>query len=351
MIQLGYTVPKEVMFLDHQYVSSTTRSLRNHFSLIRDKIMSRAVFKQGEYALDIGGNDGTFLSLFKDKGVGVLNVDSGHLQARLSEAAGVPCVNKFFNETTAREIRDAKGPARIVHGSGIFFHLEELHSAFRGIKQLLAPDGLLVAEFIYLPEMVRNTAFDQIYHEHLLYYTLHSFNNVLGRHGLAIHDAELVPIHGGSCIAYIKHAQSAAPTPALSTLLDAERMYNDIAPYQQFAENTMHLRDKLVAMVADIRGRGLTIQALGAPVKGSTILNYCKFTERDIDCAVEINEHKCNTYYPGTMIPVYHQKSVGPPDVYLLLAWNFKDEILPKLGDFRKSGGKILVPIPEPELL
>jgi len=353
MVQLGYTVPKEVMFVDHQYVSGTTRSLRNHFHEVSRRIVSRIALGPDDYVLDIGGNDGTFLSRFKDQSCGLLNVDSGKLQAGLSEAGGVPCWSAFFNQETAREILAEKGPARVIHASGILFHLEELHSAFDGIKQLLDPSGLLVAEFIYLPEMVRKTAFDQIYHEHLLYYTLHSFEGLLRRHGLAICDVELFPIHGGSCVAYISHAERAAPTKAVLDLVKAEKAarFDTAVPYRTFAKRAAHLRDELTALVRELRGAGRSIQALGAPVKGTTILNYCGLTHLDIDCAVELNSHKCQTYYPGTRIPVYHQDSVAPPDVYLLLAWNFKDEILAHLEDFRAAGGQILVPIPRPEII
>ena len=103
--------------------------------------------------------------------------------------------------------------------------------------------------------------------------------------------------------------------------------------------------------VRNLRTAGQRIQALGAPVKGSTIINYCGLTDADIECAVEINEFKVGTYYPGTRIPVRHQDAVPPPDVYLLLAWNFKDEILAKLGTFRGAGGKVLIPIPAVQIV
>ena len=104
-------------------------------------------------------------------------------------------------------------------------------------------------------------------------------------------------------------------------------------------------------MIKDLRAQGKRIQALGAPVKGSTIINYCKLTSEDIECGVEINPHKFDTYFPGTKIPVYDQNSMPEPDVYLLLAWNFKEEILPKLRSFRDQGGQILVPVPTPILI
>jgi len=353
MAQIGYTVPKEVMFLQHNYVSGTTRQLRAHFESVGQDILGRVAMDRGDYIVDIGGNDGTFLVPLRDRGVNVLNIESAGLQAEISHRKGLRTVNAFFNEQTALEVREKYGPARVIHGAGVLFHLEELHSAFAGIKALLHPQGTLVAEFIYLPTMIESNAFDQIYHEHLVYYTLRSFGELLRRHGLRIADASLRPIHGGSCVAWIEHEDRASETAAVAELRrrEDENGFGDLDVYRRFSQRVADLRTSLVDAVRALRRDGKRIQALGAPVKGSTIINYCGLTEDDIECAVEINEFKIGTHYPGTRIPVRYQDAVPPPDVYLLLAWNFKDEILGKLAAFRERGGRVLVPIPTPELI
>jgi len=353
LAQIDFTIPKEKMFVNHSYMSGTTRALKSHFNDIGKKIIERVNLKSEDYILDIGGNDGTFLEFFKDKGICVLNVDSGVRQAQICNAKNIPCLNNFFNKDQAIKIIEDKGVAKIIHGSGIFFHLEELQSVFAGVKLLLSPDGILVAEFIYLPEMLLNCAYDQIYHEHLLYYSLFSFQNILNQFELEIFDVELKPIHGGSCIAYITHKGRESKSPRLLRLEKKELVngIDKIETYFEFAERAEVNRKILRDTVRSIKQKGLSIMALGAPVKGSTIINYCKLTTKEIDCGVEINPHKFNTYFPGTKIPVYDQNQTLIPDVYLLLAWNFKDEILSKLVDFRKNGGKVLLPIPKPEII
>ncbi|OGG93479.1 MAG: hypothetical protein A2527_01705 [Candidatus Lambdaproteobacteria bacterium RIFOXYD2_FULL_50_16] len=353
MVQIGYTVPKELMFTSHNYVSGTTRSLKIHFEKIGEDILKRAAFGPTDYILDIGGNDGTFLEYFHRLGKRVLNVDSGVKQAKLSNDKGIECRNQFFNLESAQAILAERGQALVIHGSGVFFHLEELHSVFEGIKVLLAPKGMVVAEFIYLPEMVHNNAFDQIYHEHLLYYSLKSFGYLLAQHGLEIYDAQLMPIHGGSCIAYIGHQGGHAKTEALAAMIQAEQAgkFDQVETYLEFAKRVATLKNQMTEMIEGLKAEGKSIQALGAPVKGSTIINYCGLDESVIDCAVEINPMKCGTYVPGTRIPVYHQDQTPAPDVYLMLSWNFKTEILEKLKDFRANGGQVLMPIPHPELI
>lgn len=350
MVQLGHTVPKETMFVDHAYLSGTTQSLKKHFVEIGEEILLREPLKKNDLVLDIGGNDGTFLKFFHDKDIRTLNIDSGKIQAEKCRENGIECLNTFFNTSSAKQILEQYGPAKIIHGSGILFHLEELHSAFEGIRDILATDGVLVAEFIYLPEMVKNCAYDQIYHEHLLYYSLHSFSRLLEQFNLEFHDAYLAPIHGGSCIAFISAKGTRTKSTRLleMTALEEREGFDKFEVYAEFAKKVNQAKHDLNSMIKKFKSEGASIQALGAPVKGSTLINYCGLTHNELDCAVEINDYKCNTYYPGTQIPVYHERDVKVPDVYLLLSWNFKDEILARMKSFFNSGGKVIVPIPTP---
>ena len=354
MLQLDYAIPKEEMFVKHTYLSGTTSSLRKHFLEVTNYALTQINLEKNNYILDIGGNDGTFLEHFKEMGQSVLNVDSGLLQAEKCKEKGIPCLNNFFNKELADQILSDYGYASVIHGSGIFFHLEELHSVFSGIRKLLDPNnGLLIAEFIYLPDMIENVAYDQIYHEHLLYYSLSTFQNLLDIYDLEIVDAIRKPIHGGSCIAFVRHKGKFEKSKKLNELLkyEEEKRFNSIDIYLDFAKKVKHNREILKNILSDIRSQGKTIIALGAPVKGSTLINYCNLTTNEIDCGVEINPHKCGTYYPGTSIPVFHQDDVAPPDYFLLLSWNFKAEILSKIKPILNNGTKVIVPIPYPQVL
>ena len=263
-------------------------------------------------------------------------------------------MNRFFNEQSAGQIVERKGQARVVHGANVLFHVEELHSVFSGIKKVMTSDGRLVAEFVYLPTILENNTFDQIYHEHLLYYSLHSFDRLLATHDMKLVDVYSAPIHGGSCVAYAAHAEeSVAVSQRLTAMLAEERRMGveSMSIYLDFPRRVGGFRKKLLSIIDTLRAEGQSIQALGAPVKGSTIVNYCGLDSDRIDCAVEVNELKVGAYIPGTTIPVRHQNDTAWPDVYLLLSWNFKDEILEKFSDFRDRGGRFIAPFPEPCLI
>ncbi len=353
MVQLNYTVPKEKMFMNHSYLSGTTKTLQLHFVNVGKQFEVKFPYLKKSKILDVGGNDGTFLKFFKDNDYTVVNVDSGVLQSDLARSNGITTYNAFFNETSAQKILKDYGKFKAIHGSGIFFHLEELHSAFQGLKMLLDVDGVLIAEFIYLPEMMRKVAYDQIYHEHLLYYSLTTFNRLLSMFGLEVFDVHFAPIHGGTCIAYAGHPDQYSKTDALVTALKDEES-SGILTYNKMKEFEVQIKRNGVTLkniVSDIKKEGKTIYCLGAPVKGTTLLHFSQLSEKEISYATEVNEHKCGTYYPGTKIPVVLQGSVPEPDYYLLLAWNFQEEILPRLENFRKNGGKVIIPVPEARVI
>ncbi len=203
MVQIDHTIPKESMFSDYPYVSGTTKTLPEHFRQTSARIAAACGLGSQDLVVDIGSNDGTWLKQYATYGCRALGVEAAANVARMAQDDGVQTWNRFFNEACASDILAAFGSAKVVTAAGVFFHLEELHSVVRGIAALLAADGVFVVQAIYLGGMVENTAFDQIYHEHLCYYTLRSLSALLERHGLEVFEASLVPIHGGTIEAYV----------------------------------------------------------------------------------------------------------------------------------------------------
>ncbi|HEY6170465.1 MAG TPA: methyltransferase domain-containing protein, partial [Verrucomicrobiae bacterium] len=185
--QLDFTVKKEVMFSDHTYLSGVTRSLGEHFRRVAEEIDER-FFKNtaGKAVLDIGSNDGTQLKHFQTLGWEVLGVESSKRISQMANAAGVPTLNEYFNLAVVRRLGRK---FHAIHAAGVFFHLEELHSVTEGIREALHENGVFAVQFLYMKRIVENLAFDQIYHEHLLYYNLATIEKLLNRHGLAMFDA------------------------------------------------------------------------------------------------------------------------------------------------------------------
>ena len=344
--QLDHTVAKEVMFADHTYLSGITQTLSDHFAATARAVDAR--FGGGwrrKSILDIGSNDGTQLKHYQALGYDVLGVESSRLPAERAVAAGIPTARAFFNLDLARSL-DRRFD--VINAAGVFFHLEELHSAAEGIRHCLADDGVFVVQFLYMRQIVRNLAFDQIYHEHLLYYTLATLSTLLRRHGLRLFDATLTPIHGGSIVAYVGKAPGPPPSPGLQELLGAEERdgSNTLESYRRFAARIEDLKRDNLSLLAARKAAGKRIYGFGAPVKGNTLLNYFGIGTETLDCLVERNELRRGLFSPGRHIPIRLESELAePPDVYYVLAWNFRDEILRRNRELVARGVEFLFPI------
>jgi 2-polyprenyl-3-methyl-5-hydroxy-6-metoxy-1,4-benzoquinol methylase len=336
------------MFSDYPYVSGTTRTLVQHFKDTAARLVATYGLKPGDRVVDIGSNDGSWLAQYAPFGLTALGVEAASNVADIAIANGIPTLNRFFNEETAQDILAQHGPAELVTAAGVFFHLEELHSVVRGIHRLIGDDGVFVVQAIYLGGMVENLAFDQIYHEHLCYYTLRSLEALFTRHGLAAFDVRLVPIHGGTIEVHVARTGTREATPAIAAFREAERAkgFGEFATYQHFGARVWRLRDQLLALLRDMRGKGLSIYAFGAPAKGATLLNTFGIGPDLVQKAVEKNPMKVGKAIPGCRIPIVGE-DVAPPDAYLMLAWNFLDEFLAREKPYLDGGGRFIVPVPE----
>jgi SAM-dependent methyltransferase len=349
MVQIDYTIPKESMFSNYPYVSGTTKTLPSHFADTSRRLVEAYGVKPGSLVVDIGSNDGTWLKQYAPFDLRVLGVEPASNVADLANAAGVNTWNRFFNEETADLILEKEGKADLVTAAGVFFHLEELHSVCDGIKKLLADDGVFCVQAIYLGGMIENTAFDQIYHEHLCYYTLRSLQELLGRHGLEVFDISVVSVHGGSLEAHVGHAGRRPVGQAVKAMAQDElaKGYGEFATYQRFADNVWRLRDDLVALLKTYSAEGKSVYCYGAPAKGATLLNSFGIGADLVELAVEKSPLKFNHMIPGVRIPIVDEATVPRPDAYLVLSWNFLDEFLLKERDYLANGGEFIVPVPE----
>lgn len=344
--QLDYTVPKEIMFGDHTYLSGVTRSLSEHFRGIAAEADGR-FFRgvPGRSVLDIGSNDGTQLRHFQALGYDVLGVESSRGTAKIAAGAGVPTLNKFFNLETARGIGRK---FHLINAAGVFFHLEELHSVTDGIKAALREDGVFIVQFLYMKSIMENLAFDQIYHEHLLYYNLNTIKTLLERHGLEMFDAYLAPIHGGSIVGFVSHKGARAPSERLLAMRRAEEEQgsNTLKAYRDFSVRIEKAREDNLAYLRRAKAGGRKVWGFGAPVKGNTMLNYFGVGPDLIECLVEKNPLRRGLYSPGMHIPVLIESELASaPDIYYVFAWNFKKEILANNRALIEKGVEFYFPV------
>ena len=352
LLQLDHTVPKETMFADHCYLSGMTKTLIDHFYEVAEENVKQFDIKANDLVVDIGGNDGSQLLQYRKAGAeNVLNVECAARVSEISRQKGINTITEYFNRDCAEEHIGEKS-VKLYNASGVFFHLEELHSVIDGIKFSLKDDGVLIVQFMYAGTMIEKLNFDTIYHEHLCYYTLQSLNNLLAPYDLKIFDAYYSEIHSGSIIAKITHVDGSfdVETERYLELLGRDQKYT-IEAFKEFAKVIEAQRDQLKDTLEGFKAEGKTIYAYGAPAKGNTLLNYFGIDNTLVDKAVEINEMKIGNYLPQSHIPITLEDKNDLPNYYLLLSHNFADEIIKKNQDIIEQGVKFIIPFPHVEIV
>jgi hypothetical protein len=353
LLQLDYTVPKETMFKNHTYVSSTTKTLKNHFLELAIENKNQFKLTNDDLILDIGGNDGTQLLQYKSIGLeNVLNVESADNIADISVKSGIKTINDFFNEDIVDKKIGLK-TVSLINASGVFFHLEEIHSVIKGIVKCLKDNGVFVVQFMYAGTMVEKLNFDGIYHEHLCYYTLNSLKNLLEPYGLKIFDSYYSEIHSGSIIAKVcKKSANFELTERHKKTIENDKKYNKNS-FLEFAKIIESKKNNLKELLTKIKkdNPNSKIYAYGAPAKGNTLLNYFKIDKNLIDKCVEVNDLKIGLFLPKSHIPIVKETVEDIPDYYLLLSHNFTDEIIKKNKPLIEKGVKFIIPFPEIQII
>lgn len=331
-VQLDYFVKKEVMFLNHEYLSGLNIELKKHFKKIAEKIKKK---KRSGNILDIGSNDGTFLNCFNQQYNKFGFEPCKHITV---ENKNIKTIRKFFSYSEAKKL---KNNFDIIHASGVFFHLEELHSVTKGIKKLLKRKGEFIIQFIYLKDLIKKAHFDQIYHEHLIYYTIGSLNKILNIYDLQIFDIYKSCIHGGSLIAHVCHKGVWKLTARYKKLKTKDIEFENKFDHEVLNfHKKIELRKKIINTIIASKKIDGRIVALGAPAKATTLLKIFNLTKKKIDFALEVNPKKIGCNIPGTDIPVIDENSYKykKNDIFFALTWNFIDSIKKKLTKkFKKN--------------
>ena len=156
--------------------------------------------------------------------------------AQMATRQGIQTWTEFFDEALAERVRAMFGSADVILGANVICHLPNLRSVLAGIRLLLKETGIFVFEEPYLPEIIRNTAYDQIYDEHIFYFSATSLQNALNRHGLEIVDLIPQDVHGGSMRYVTGLTGSNVVAPVVEATLHQERALglSSYKTYQEF---------------------------------------------------------------------------------------------------------------------
>jgi SAM-dependent methyltransferase len=356
LLQITESVDPELLFGEYAYFSSYSTTMLEHAAELAARLVRERGLDGDSLAMEIASNDGYLLQHYVRAGIPVLGIDPARNVVEAAARRGVETMCAFFGEDLARELTAGGRRAAVLHANNVLAHVPDVNGVVAGIAHVLADDSIAVVETPYVRDLVDRTEFDTVYHEHLFYYSLTALERLFARNGLRIVDVDRLDIHGGSLRVLAVRVDSPEESrPAVRALLDEEEELGIAATsyFEDFAGRVETLRGELWDMLQGLKAQGHRVAAYGAAAKGATLLNCFGIGADVLDFVADRNEHKQGLYMPGVRLPIVapeHLLEAMPAEV-LLLAWNFAGEILSQQEEYRRRGGRFIVPIPRPRLV
>jgi SAM-dependent methyltransferase len=331
------TAPAERYFALHNYsyTSSNSAFARRHWTDYATVVAKTVRLPAKSRIVEVGSNDGFLAAQFQRHGFDVLGIDASPYMANLAKRRRVRTTVGLFGEAFAGEVRATHGRAALIVANNVFNHADAPHDFVAGVVALLRPGGWFVFEQPYWLTSVRSERLDQVYHEHVSYFTVTSAARLLARHGFGIVDAEEVDYHGGSLRIYARRLPGTTPRARVGALIEQERRAGlfDRKTYRTLMVRALHRRNAFLERLYQLKQAGHPIIAVGAPAKGNTFLNFYRLDKSVIDYVTDSSPHKQGKYTPLTRIPIVGDeifKRLRAP-VALVLSWNLAETLRPKL--------------------
>ena len=326
--QLSYVVNPKKLFSNYLYTSSTSKTFANHFDKATSNYIKKLKLKKKSLIIDIGSNDGIALKPFINRGyLNIIGVEPAKNLADLANKNGIKTINDFFNKEIIKKI---KKKADLILASNVFAHSDKIDDIVKTIDTLLKPDGTFIIEIQYLIDTLKDCTFDNIYHEHVNYWCLHSLQRYFRKFNFEVYDAEKIDTHGGSLRVFIKKNNKIVKKNYTINKILKEEIKFGIFNYKTleiFRDKIELIKNNIVKNFIKLKNNNTVIVGFGAPAKATTAINYFGI-EKFFNYVIEDNNLKHNKYIPGTKIKIISKDNLkNKVDYLIVLAWNFFNEI------------------------
>jgi NDP-4-keto-2,6-dideoxyhexose 3-C-methyltransferase len=346
LVQLAHTAPPDWLYRNFWYKSGITQTMRDVLKGIADKATDIAQLQSGDYVCDIGANDGTLLR-FYDKSFARLGFEPALNLSEEARGGGNVIFPDYFHAIDGME-----NSVKVITAVAMFYDLDDPMNFLHDVRTMLHHDGVFVIQMNYLLTMLQDTAFDNIGHEHLCYYSLTSLIPMLHRAGLHVEKVSLNDVNGGSIQFWCRKGMGREPNDDIATLmaLEGEMGLDTLEPYAKFAERVEVTGNQIRIRLAQYPPEKIYI--CGASTRGSTILQTYGINFARVAGAGERDPRKIGMVMAGTWIPVVAEEEARKKaDIQLVLPYHFKKEIVERESAYLERGGKLLFPLPVPTVV
>lgn len=317
--------------VDYSYTSSNSTFSRTHWESYAKEIGHSLKLTPRSLVVEVGSNDGYLAEQFILQGNRVIGVDPSPYMAELAAQRNVNTITGLFDSSIAQAILKDQGKADLVIANNVFNHADNPLDFTNAVATLLASTGSFVFEQPYWLTSIQSGNFDQIYHEHVSYFTVKSAAALLKRAGLVIVSASVVNYHGGSLRIIAQRDETAREASEVRTMILQEESAGLFDPemYRTFMHQKLVQRARFLQKIHQIKEQGHPIIAVGAAAKGNTFLNFYKLDHTLLDYVTDSSPHKQWKYTPATRIPIVGDEIFSRYEkVYaLILSWNIAAQL------------------------
>ncbi|HEX8755251.1 MAG TPA: class I SAM-dependent methyltransferase [Steroidobacteraceae bacterium] len=354
LVQILETVPPERLFgSDYPYFSSFTDALLQHSASNVEARIEERRLDGTSLVVELASNDGYLLQYYRARGIPVLGIDPAPGPVAAARARGVETLQAFFGRELAMRLAAEGRLADVIHANNVLAHVADTNGFVAGMGTLLKENGVAVIEVPYVKELIEHGEFDTIYHEHLCYFSVTALARLFQRHGLVLNRVEPLAIHGGSLRLFVGRRERA--DRSVAEYLEAERLagLGELDYYAGFSAKVARIRSGLAELLGRLKREGARIAGYGAAAKGTILLNFAGVGRGVLEFVADRNVHKQGRYVPGVRLPIVAPARIleSQPDYLLILPWNFKEEIMRQEAEYRRRGGRFIVPVPEPVVI
>jgi SAM-dependent methyltransferase len=348
-----YSEARELFDENYAYFSSTSSTWLKHAEDYVLEMIERFKLNTDSKVVEIACNDGYLLQFVKENNIPCIGIEPTMSTAKEAKKKGIEVMEDFFGENLAVKLKELSHEADLVVANNVLAHVPDINDFVAGIQIILKPNGVATFEFPHLLNLMKESQFDTIYHEHFSYLSLAFVKRIFDLQGLEIFNVEKISTHGGSLRVF---AQKIAYTPhkmhsIVHEIINEENLFGlkNIQSYSNFQLKINKIKDSFVSFLIDAKKNNKKVIGYGAAAKASTLINYAGIREDLIEYIVDKSNFKVGKFMPGSRIPIKNESYINKdkPDFIVIFPWNIKNEIMNQLFYVKDWGGRFVIALPE----